>query len=261
MTFDPIADKRNQKYTREELTSFFKGSAAVAQRLKKENPAKYAEIRRSAEEMGIVGPSLIGTPAPNTPYRPPTKTYSADELKLRGDFTESYCRDLFASGNSSAAKALFETDPERYQDAKDASISFGILPPRSTPRPQPAPVAARESLHRISPELAAENGLPRDVELPWAQVEQLIQQRVQRARLAQEDADAKAAEARSAELATLTAAQKLEQDKRDKEVRDLQRLSELITPLPVKAPEPLQLASARAIAAEKAKSVEVPIGQ
>jgi hypothetical protein len=252
MTFDPIADKRNQKYTREELTSFFKGSAAVAQRLKKENPAKYQELRRSAEQMGIVGPSLIGTPAPNTPYRQPAKTYTPEELKLRGEFTETYCRELFASGDAKAARELHETNREGYENAKDAAISFGILPARTTPRPQPAPVAAPEPLHRISPELADESGLPRDVLLPWAQVELLCEQKVARARKAQADADTKADADRQAELAKLTSRQQADQAERDRKQADLDRLQELITPKPVVTPEPVQLATARAIAAEKA---------
>jgi hypothetical protein len=252
MTFDPIADKRNQKYTREELTSFFKGSAAVAQRLKKENPAKYQELRRSAEEMGIVGPSLIGTPAPNVPYKPPTRSYSADELKLRGDFTESYCRELFASGNSSAAKALFEADPERYQDAKDASISFGILPPRSTPRPPAPPVVEPEPLHRISNELALESGLPPGTSVPWPQFEQLIEQKLARARKVQADAAAKLEADRQMELATLTAKQQADQAQRDQKQRDLDRLAELIAPKPTETPEAHDVAVQRAIAAEKA---------
>jgi hypothetical protein len=257
--FDPIEAKRNARYTREELTEFFKGNGTVAQRLKRENPPKYAELHAEAEKLNILGPSLIKTPAPNTPYKPPTRSYTPSELVVRGQFTESYCRELFASGDSKAAKALFEANPERYQDAKDASISFGILPPRLTPRPPAPPAPVKEYLHRVSDELADESHIARGTTLPWAQVEQLVQQKVQRARQVQEAADAKVAADRATELATLTAKQQAEQVARDRHQADLDRLVELTTPKPNVTLEPAQLATAKAVAEERAKSVEVPI--
>src|SRR6266478_3116493 len=105
--FDPIAAKRNQKYTREELTDFFKGSGTVAQRLRKENPAKYEELHAEAEKMNILGPSLIKAPAPNTPYKPPTRTYTAEELVARGQYSEAEIRAFF---NSKEANDVFTSD-------------------------------------------------------------------------------------------------------------------------------------------------------
>jgi hypothetical protein len=113
---------------------------------------------------------------------------------------------------------------------------------------------------RISDELARESNLPVGTVVNSEQLSQLCEQKVARARKVQADADAKADADRQAEIYKLSAAQKLEQDKRDKEVRDLQRLSELIAPKPISTPEPVQLATARAIAQEKSK-VEVPVGQ
>lgn len=256
---DPIEEKRNQRYSREELEEFFKGSGAVAQRLRHENPTKYAEIRKSAEAMGIIGPSLIGTPAPNVPYKRPTRTYTSEELEARGRYSEDYCRQLFASGNGRAARELYETDREGYEDLKDAAISFSILPPRSTPRPTPAPVAAPEFTLRISDELAKESNLPVGTIVNETQLAQLCEQKVARARQAKEAADRKAAADRQAELEKLTAAQRLEQAARDKKQADVDRLVELTTPKQTPAPEPLPLATARVIAQEKAKSVEVPV--
>jgi hypothetical protein len=258
MSFDPIEAKRTARWTKQELKQFWQGPDV--QRTQRENPALYQQLHIAGEQAGVIGKSLRGTPAPNVPYKPPTKTYTPEELKLRGDFTESYCRELFGSGNSSAAKALFETDPERYQDAKDASISFGILPPRSTPRPPAPPAPVKEYLHPVSDQLCDESGIPRGSLLPWEQVSQLCQQKVDRARKVQADADAKADADRQAELATLTARQQAEQVERDQKQRDLDRLVELTTPKPVVTPEPVQLATARLLAQEKAKSVEVPIG-
>jgi len=210
-------------------------------------------------EMGLIGPSAYGTPAPNTPYRPPTKTYTPEELKLRGDFSEARCRELFASGSSKEATELYNTNREAYENAKDAAISFNVLPPRLTPRPAPAPVAAPEPLHRISNELADESNIPRGSELPWSQIEQLCSQKVQRERQKQADADAKVAAERQAELASLTAKQQAEQAQQDQKQRDLDRLAELVLPKAVVTPEPAQLATARVIAQERAKAVEVPV--
>lgn len=231
----------------------------AAQKLFKENRPLHDSLRKAAEVYKLLGPSSYGTPAPNTPYKPPTRTYTSAELAARGQFTESYCRELFSSGSAKAARELYETDREGYEDAKDSAIAYGILPARSTPRPAPAPVATPEPLHRVSDLLCDESHIPRGSELPWEQVQQLVAQKVQRDRQAQADADAKVAADRAAELEKLTAAEKLEQAARDQKQRDLDRLAELIAPKPVVVPEPIALATARVIAQEKEKAVEVPI--
>jgi hypothetical protein len=140
--FNPLEEKRNARYTRQELKEFWQGPGVVVQRLRTENPALYAELHAEGERAGVVGKSMAPNPAPNTPYKPPTKTYTAGELAARGRHSETYCRELFASGDGRAARELHETDREGYEDAKDSAIAYGILPPRSTPRPAPAPVAA-----------------------------------------------------------------------------------------------------------------------
>ncbi len=248
--FDPIQERRTQKYTHAELKNFWQGPGYVVQRLLRENPALYQELHTAGEQAGVVGKSLAPRPASNV-YKPPTRSYSAEELKLRGEFTESYCRQLFASGDAKAAKALYESDRESYEDAKDASISFNILPPRLTPRPAPAPVAAPEWTGQITNELADESGVPRGQLWTDSQIYQMCRQRVQRVREKQEAADAKVAQERASELAKLTAAQQLEQDARDQKQRDLDRLAVLIAPKPSETPEALDVAVQRAVAAEK----------
>lgn len=249
--YDPRKPLSEHSRADVELVFGKKGDAAKASRMFRENRPLYDSLRKAAEDYKILGPSLIKTPAPNTPYKPPVKTYTPSELKLRGDFSEDYCRQLFASGDAKAAKALFESDREAYENVKDSAIAFGILPARLTPRPQPAPVAAPEPLHRISPELAAESGLPRDVELPWAQVTQLIEQKLDRARKAQADADAKADADRQVELAALTARQQADEAVRLQKQADLDRLAALLVPAQTPTPEDPAIALQRAIAAEK----------
>jgi hypothetical protein len=57
----------------------------------------------------------------------------------------------------------------------------------------------------------------------------------------------------------LNAVQRAEQDARDRHQKDLDRLVELTTPKQTPVPEPISLATARLVAQEKAKAVEVPV--
>ncbi len=252
MSFDPIQDRRNQKYTRQELTEFFKGSGAVAQRLKRENPPKYEELRRSAEEMGIVGPSLIGTPAPNVSYKPPTRSYSAEELVARGQYSEAAIRAYF---NSKESSDEFHSDRNEYERKREAGVSYGLFTAREVPY-IPTKTPAPEWTMRISDELAAESNLPVGTVVNSQQLEQLCQLKVERARQAQEAVAAKVAQDRATEVATLTAKQAADQEVRNQKQRDLDRLVELTTPKPNVTPEPTALATARAIAQERAKQAE-----
>jgi hypothetical protein len=227
---DPIRDARNQKFTRAELDSFFKGSGRIQQEVKENNPALYAEYRTEYERLGGIGKSLAPHPAPNVPYKAPQRSYTPEELKLRGEFTKEYCQELFGSGNSKAATELFKTNESRYQDAKDAAISFNILPPRSTPRPQPAPVASPEWTMRISDELAKESNLPIGTIVNEKTLEQLCLQKTVRAKETKEAADAKLESDRQAELKTLTARQQADEAIRLQKIADLDRIVELTAP-------------------------------
>jgi hypothetical protein len=257
MSFDPIQESRNKKFTREELKAFWQGPGRIVQQVRTENPQLYFELHSEAERHGLIGKSLAPSPAPNTPYRPPVKTYTPAELKLRGDFSEDYCRQLFASGSSKEAAELFKTDRERYEDAKDASISFNILPARLTPRPLPPPAPEPEYLQRISDELAAESGLPPGTSVPWPQFEQLIEQKLARARKVQADAESKVAADRQAEIEKLTAKQQADQDELDQKQKDADRLAALLVPRQNEVPDPA-IALGRAVAQERerAKAVE-----
>jgi hypothetical protein len=251
MAYDSLLDRRNQRFTREELKTWLTGSLTELNAFKRDHPAEYAERHKIAERMGIVGPSLYKTPAPYVKkYEAPTRQYSADELKLRGDFSEDYCRQLFASGDAKAATALFESNREGYEDAKDAAISFNILPKRLNPRPQPPPAPEKEYLHRVSDLLCDESHIERGTTLPWEQVQQLVAQKVEREKQAREDAEAQIAQDRAAELATLTAVQQADQAERDKKIAELDRILELTKPTLVVPAEDAALLVARAAAAE-----------
>jgi hypothetical protein len=258
MTFDPIQEKRNQKYTLKELDGVFKGSGKKLQEFKEQNPTLYAQYRRDYEAMGGIGKNLSPNPQPYVKnYAPAPKQYSADELVARGRYSEAEIRAFF---NSKAANDTFTTDRNLYELKREAAVSYGLFEPHEIPY-VPTKPAEPEYLHRVSDELADESNIARGTTLPWAQVEQLVQQKVQRAKDKQAAADAKLAGERQAELEKLTAAQKLEQAARDKKQADADRLAALLVPAQTPSPEDPALATARAIAAEKAKAAEVPIGQ
>jgi hypothetical protein len=254
--FDPIQEKRSQRYTRQELKDFWQGPGSVVQRLKKENPALYQELHTAGEQAGVIGKSLAPTPALNTPYKPPTRTYSADELAARGRYSEQDIRAFFADAKT--ANALFHSDRNEYEARREAGVTYGLFQAREVPY-VPAKPAEAETLHRVSDQLCDESSIPRGSLLPWVQIEQLCEQQVQRARKAQADADAKIAQDRAAELEKLTARQQADQAERDRKQADLDRLAVLIAPKPIVTPEPTALATARLVAAEKAKAVEVPV--
>jgi len=254
MSYDPIQERRTQKYTPAELKAFWQGPGYVVQRLLRENPALYQELHTAGEKAGVIGKSMAPNPAPNV-YKPPTKTYTPSELVARGRYSEAAIRAYF---NSNASSDEFHSDRNEYERKREAGVSYGLFEPRAIPYIPTKPPAPEWTM-RISDELADESNIERGTEINSAQLEQLCRQKVDRARQAQEAADAKVAADRAAELAKLTAVQQSEQAVRDQKQRDLDRLAELIAPKPIQAPEPAQLATARAIAMEKAKVAEVPV--
>jgi hypothetical protein len=253
MSFDPIAEKRTARWTKQELKTFWQGPDV--QRTRRENPALYRELHEAGERAGVVGKSMAPIPAPNVPYKPPTRSYTADELVARGQYSEQEIRKFF---NSEEANKVFTSDRNEYERKREAGVSYGLFDKREVPY-VPTKPAEPDWTMRISDELARESNLPIGTIVNSEQLEQLCEQKVQRARQAQAAADAKAAADRQAELAKLTAAQQLEQTARDQKQRDLDRLVELTTPKQTPAPEPAQVATARLVAQEKATAVEVPV--
>jgi len=249
MSYDPIQERRTQKYTRAELKDFWQGSGVVAQRLLKENPALYKELHDAGERVGVVGKSMAPNPAPNVPYRPPTKTYTPSELAARGRYSEAEIRAYF---NSKESSDEFHSDRNEYERKREAGVSYGLFGPRPIPYIPTKPPAPEWRL-KISDELADASNLPRGTEVNEAQLEQLCRQKVQRARQAQEAADAKVAGDRQAELEKLSAKQQADQAERDRKQADADRLAALLVPLQTPPAEDPALATARAIAAERAK--------
>jgi len=251
MSFDPIEAKRIARWTKHELKDFWQGPDV--QKTLRENPTLYRELHIAGEKAGVIGKSMAPNPAPNVPYRPPTKTYTTAELAARGQYSEAAIRAYF---NSKASSDEFHGDRNEYERKREAGVSYGLFEPRETPYVPPKP-AEPEWTMRISDELATESNLPIGTVVNSAQLEQLCGQRVLRTRQAQEAADARVAQDRATELVTLTAKQRADQAERDRKQADLDRLVELTTPKPSIVPEPIPLATARVIAMEKAKVAEV----
>jgi hypothetical protein len=256
MSFDPIASSRTQRFTKQELKDFWQGPGRIVQRTKEENPALYAELHIAGEQAGILGKSLAQTPQPYVKnYKPAPKQYSANELAARGRRTEAEVRAFFADAKK--ANDLFHSDRNEYERMRESGVSYGLFEPRVIPY-QPTKPAEPAWTMRISDELATESNLPIGTVVNSAQLEQLCQQRVDRARKVEADAAAKLEADRLAEIAKLSARQQADQAERDRKLADLQRLEQLIQPQPVVTQEPTALATARLVAAERAKSVETP---
>jgi len=164
--FDPIQEKRNQKYTREELNSVFK-NGAVAMRLMTENPELYRAMRAEAEALGILGPKAIGDPAPYT-TAPPQKSYSDRELFLRAKFSLEELKTFFRSNNAGKENpsTLFRTNPAEYAERREAAVSYGLLPsepstPQRTPQTRTTePQPESGELFELDSRICQELGLP-----------------------------------------------------------------------------------------------------
>lgn len=96
-------------------------------------------MRKEYEALGLIGPKAIGDPAPYTTGKP-QRTYSDRELFLRAKVTAQECKDFFnaPAGSKTNPTTLFQTNPEAYQEIKEASIAHGVLPATpSTPHRTP----------------------------------------------------------------------------------------------------------------------------
>jgi hypothetical protein len=167
--FDPIQEKRSQKYTREELNSVFK-NGAVAMRLMKENPELYRTMRKEYEALGLIGPKAIGDPAPYTTALP-QRNFTDRELFLRAKYSLEELTTFFRSNNAGSKEnpsTLFRTNPAEYAERREAAVSYGLLPespstPQRTPQarttePQPGSGELFELDSRICQELSLPDG-------------------------------------------------------------------------------------------------------
>jgi len=195
--FDPIQEKRNQKWTRQELDSFFKGPGKIVQEVKQNNPTLYAEYRRAYEQMGGIGKSLAPNPAPYVNVEnyesPTTRRFTDQEIELRGRYSEAECKRFISS--SKEATELFENNRDEFEQRRLAAVSYGLVTPRVVPyTPQPKPVV-EPGFMTLSEDMARTAHLPAGTKVTIAQFCDLITQGIERR--AQEQADKQAREAKS----------------------------------------------------------------
>src|SRR5580700_5953463 len=123
--YDPRKPLSEHSRADVELVFGKKGDAAKASRMFRENRPLYDSLRQAAEDYKILGPSATGTPAPNVPYKPPTRTYSTDELAARGRYPEQDIRAFFADAKT--ANALFHSDRNEYEARREAGVTYGLF--------------------------------------------------------------------------------------------------------------------------------------
>jgi hypothetical protein len=248
MSRDSLLEKRNAEFTFKELKDWFDGNGTELQNFEKTNPTEYAKRRSTFEQLGGIGKSRQPKPLPYVKdYKPAQRQYSSDELAARGRHSEAEVQAYF---NSKESNEEYHTNRNKYESMREAGVSYGMFTARQAPY-VPVKPSEPEWTMIISNELADESNVPRGTEINSAQLTQLCQQRVSRERQKQEAADAKIAQDRAAELEKLSSAQRADQLERDRKLADLQRLEQLIQPQPVVTQEPISLATARAVAAEK----------
>jgi hypothetical protein len=160
------------KFTREQVLEVFgpgKGTGAVANRLFKENPALYQEIKQSAiTEHGLLAPPRAN-PWWGKNGEPKQRVYSDEEIAARAQFTEAECREMYgrsgSDGNKNNVSALAKDNPARLAILRAAAVSYGILPetPNTVVRPVPKPAQHEpedDGLVAIGEDLARRGNLP-----------------------------------------------------------------------------------------------------
>lgn len=118
------------KFSRENVAKVFgsKSDARLAQRIKTEDPALYAEMRQEAVALGLVGPQREHFWA-HVYDNKAEREFSPEEVTARARFSEQQCREIFKSkvGEGVPASDIKKSDPETYRLAKIAAASYGIL--------------------------------------------------------------------------------------------------------------------------------------
>lgn len=191
--FDPSVPL--SRLSKEDVAKFFKGPGTDVQRLKKENPPLFDEYREAAFLYGILGPQ----PQTPAPYRTQqqiedaqARKFSSEELSLHGKHSESSVREIFGSGNATAAQKLFETDRDKYEEMRLVGVSLGLVGARITPYvPAPKPVVEPGTV-LLSDRFATECNLPLGTRLPIEQYNQLVDESMDRyiaARKAEREAE------------------------------------------------------------------------
>jgi|HubBroStandDraft_2_1064218.scaffolds.fasta_scaffold75316_4 hypothetical protein len=192
--FNPF---EKEKYSREQVETIFgaKANGAVAQRLRTENAEMYADVKREAIRIGLLGPgSVVETPAPYVKPGPVelSISFTDAEILARPDHDEKSLRELFA-GKATTGKNIgkIATDaPSLYASLRRAAQLRGILPrdPGEAAATQQEP---RQAGFRLSDNLARLAHLPLGVHVTAEQFAKISENLTHATNAAKREAAAK----------------------------------------------------------------------
>lgn len=153
-------------------------SAALAQRIKQENPQLFRELKSDALVLGLVASlerprTQLEKAFEKSMSTSRQRTFSDQEIEARARFSEQDCRRLFVErDNTDAAASLKKSDAQAYATAKLAAQSYGIL---SRPEDAPErPAATGDELATVSDDLADRANLPRGLKVNVAQLDHIV---------------------------------------------------------------------------------------
>jgi hypothetical protein len=168
LPFDPLREKPH--HSKKELDALFKGPLVVLQRLFKENPSRYRELRAEYMQHGGIDAPGYRDETNKRSVGPQPRTFSDSEIVARAEFSEAEVRRYYTQSGQDANRdnlgTLLKQDPEKAARLKVAAISYGILPssaanPPQRPVAKPAqPATPADDRVVISDDLAAKANLP-----------------------------------------------------------------------------------------------------
>jgi hypothetical protein len=120
------------KYSKTQCERVFKHDGRLAMQIKQENPAEYAELRKSAEMHGIVGPEpqnqwAVQQRKADLKMHP---EFTSEEIAARAAFSEQDCRRLLGKGAEGGPNELVKMRagaPNKYQVFRAAAKSYGLV--------------------------------------------------------------------------------------------------------------------------------------
>ncbi len=179
MSYDPF---KKAEHTKNQCEQFFgpKSTGKAAQTLHKENPELYRAVRQSAEKHGLLGKASYTTPeaVAALPMSKGARTFSVREIELRQKYSEAEIKELYRAPSVGSLNNLGEirkTDPAKYQEIREAAVSYGLI----DPLPAPAPKQTRfidpdEGKFELSADLCQKMNLPTGTKVDSGTFQQIM---------------------------------------------------------------------------------------
>jgi len=135
-----------------------RSSGKAAQALKKDDPARYAELRELAQRLGLIGQTRHELAVAGL-HSVQKKSLTAEDYALLEEFPKDKVREFIGS---SGFAALSKTDAHQYDRWRAAAVLHGLLAPREVgvrTRTAPEPKPDNGELMLLDPAVAKELGL------------------------------------------------------------------------------------------------------